>query len=171
MRRVSSSSAPARVSKDQPSPRRTIGIGSGQFAGQPGREYTGRVREILPAEADELLAMEVVREGMDVLVATDGGFAYETSRLLDWAEDRSGGFFAAAELALVSLREAQIQRLAEQPGRRGRRGRRLRLVAEHAVLPQRRLEQQSVADAVLGDVRDAGLATPARPSTAARCTS
>lgn len=31
-----------------------------------------------------------------------------------------GGFFAAAELALVSLREGQVQRLAEQ-GRRGRR--------------------------------------------------
>jgi DNA gyrase subunit A len=29
-------------------------------------------------EADELLAMEVVREGMDVLVATDGGFAKRT---------------------------------------------------------------------------------------------
>ncbi|MSV74381.1 MAG: DUF21 domain-containing protein, partial [Actinobacteria bacterium] len=31
-----------------------------------------------------------------------------------------GGFFAAAELALVSLRESQVQRLGEQ-GRRGRR--------------------------------------------------
>jgi len=31
-----------------------------------------------------------------------------------------GGFFAAAELALVSLRESQVQRLAED-GRRGRR--------------------------------------------------
>ena len=30
-----------------------------------------------------------------------------------------GGFFAAAEIALVSLRESQIQRLSEQ-GRRGR---------------------------------------------------
>ncbi|MUH46957.1 MAG: DUF21 domain-containing protein, partial [Actinobacteria bacterium] len=31
-----------------------------------------------------------------------------------------GGFFSAAELALVSLRESQVQRLSEQ-GRRGRR--------------------------------------------------
>src|SRR5262249_57094658 len=30
------------------------------------------------ADGDELLAMEVVREGMDVLVATDGGFAKRT---------------------------------------------------------------------------------------------
>lgn len=32
-------------------------------------------------EDDELLAMEVVRDGMDVLVATDGGFAKRTSTL------------------------------------------------------------------------------------------
>lgn len=37
-----------------------------------------------------------------------------------------GGFFAAAELALVSLREGQVQRLATT---RGRRGRRLAIVA------------------------------------------
>ncbi len=38
-----------------------------------------------------------------------------------------GGFFAAAELALVSLREGQVQRLAT----RGRRGRRLAIVAQN----------------------------------------
>lgn len=38
-----------------------------------------------------------------------------------------GGFFAAAELALVSLREGQVQKLAL----RGRRGRRLARVAEN----------------------------------------
>jgi putative hemolysin len=32
-----------------------------------------------------------------------------------------GGFFAAAELALVTLRESQVVRLAEEQGRRGRR--------------------------------------------------
>ena len=35
-----------------------------------------------------------------------------------------GGFFAAAELALVSLRESQVQRMAEE----SRRGRRLALL-------------------------------------------
>jgi putative hemolysin len=38
-----------------------------------------------------------------------------------------GGFFAAAELALVSLRESQLQRLAEE----GRRGRRLAALADN----------------------------------------
>src|SRR5690606_35652492 len=36
------------------------------------------------------------------------------------------------------------------------------LVAEHAVLPERRLQQQAVAVAVLGDVADAGLAAAQR---------
>jgi uncharacterized protein YgbK (DUF1537 family) len=39
--------------------------------------------------------------------ATDGDFAYRTSRLLDWADERSHGFFAAAngtELPLAELR-------------------------------------------------------------------
>ncbi|MBM3682876.1 MAG: DUF21 domain-containing protein, partial [Actinobacteria bacterium] len=31
-----------------------------------------------------------------------------------------GGFFAAAEIALVSLRESQVKRIAETKGRRGK---------------------------------------------------
>ena len=38
-----------------------------------------------------------------------------------------GGFFAAAELALISLREGQVQRLSE----RGRRGRTLARLSEN----------------------------------------
>src|SRR5690606_34962759 len=41
-------------------------------------------------------------------------------------------------------------------------GRRPGLVAEHAVLPERRLQQQALAVAVLGDVADAGLAAAQR---------
>lgn len=58
-----------------------------------------------------------------------------------------GGFFAAAELALVSLREGQIQRLAEAPGRRGRRGRRLAIVAKD---PNRFLAAGQVAVTLAG---------------------
>lgn len=58
-----------------------------------------------------------------------------------------GGFFAAAELALVSLREAQMQRLADQPGRRGRRGRRLVLLARD---PNRFLAAGQVAVTLAG---------------------
>jgi uncharacterized protein YgbK (DUF1537 family) len=35
--------------------------------------------------------------------ATDGVFSYATARLLDWAEERSGGFFRAADGVSVSL--------------------------------------------------------------------
>ncbi len=31
-----------------------------------------------------------------------------------------GGFFAAAEIALVSLRESQVRRIADTKGRRGK---------------------------------------------------
>src|SRR5258706_579102 len=46
------------------------------FFTNKGRVYRSKTY-VLP-EADELLAMEVVRDGMDVLVATDGGFAKRT---------------------------------------------------------------------------------------------
>ena len=58
-----------------------------------------------------------------------------------------GGFFAAAELALVSLREGQLARLSEQPGRRGRRGRRLVTLAKD---PNRFLAAGQVAVTLAG---------------------
>lgn len=54
-----------------------------------------------------------------------------------------GGFFAAAELALVSLREGQVQRLAE----RGRRGRRLAVLTRD---PNRFLAAGQVAVTLAG---------------------
>jgi len=54
-----------------------------------------------------------------------------------------GGFFAAAELALVSLRESQIQRMAEE----GRRGRRLSILTSN---PNRFLAAGQVAVTLAG---------------------
>jgi uncharacterized protein YgbK (DUF1537 family) len=39
--------------------------------------------------------------------ATDGQFSYRTSRLLDWAEERSGGFFEAANGIEIGLEETR----------------------------------------------------------------
>ena len=54
-----------------------------------------------------------------------------------------GGFFAAAELALVSLRESQVQRLADE----GKRGRRLSVLAAN---PNRYLAAGQVAVTLAG---------------------
>ncbi len=56
-----------------------------------------------------------------------------------------GGFFAAAELALISLRESQVQRLGEQ----GRRGRRLQALAQN---PNRLLAAGQVGVTLAGFV-------------------
>jgi uncharacterized protein YgbK (DUF1537 family) len=48
--------------------------------------------------------------------ARDGGFSYQSARLLDWAEERSGGYFRAAvgqELHLAELRAGGPDAVAE----------------------------------------------------------
>ncbi len=100
-------------------------------------EYAGVRDALYPGAAPPLLlvpalpaAGRVTRDGRHWLVrggrripldqtefASDGEFAYETSRLLDWAEERSGGFFAAEggiEIGLEEIRSARgADRVAE----------------------------------------------------------
>jgi uncharacterized protein YgbK (DUF1537 family) len=92
-------------------------------------EYAG-VRDVLsPGLAPPLLlvpalpaAGRITRDGRHWLVrdgrripldetefATDGEFAYASSRLLDWAQERSGGFFDAANGIEIGLDEIRAE--------------------------------------------------------------
>jgi uncharacterized protein YgbK (DUF1537 family) len=86
-------------------------------------EYAGVRDALYPGTAPPLLlvpalpaAGRVTRDGHHWLVrggkrvpleetefATDGEFAYESSRLLDWAQERSGGYFPAARGIEIDL--------------------------------------------------------------------
>jgi uncharacterized protein YgbK (DUF1537 family) len=100
-------------------------------------EYAGVRDALWPGSSPPLLlvpalpaAGRITRDGRHWLVrggrripleqtefATDGEFAYETSRLVDWAEQRSGGFFAATrgiELGLGEIRsDGGVDRVRE----------------------------------------------------------
>lgn len=72
----------------------------------------------------------LVRDGAAVALADteyahDGAFAYRSSRLLDWAEERSGGVLAASrgvELPLSVLRGRGADAVSEALGEAARRG-------------------------------------------------
>jgi uncharacterized protein YgbK (DUF1537 family) len=88
-------------------------------------EYAGVRDALSPGAAPPLLlvpalptAGRITRDGRHWLVrggrripldqtefAADGEFSYRTSRLLDWAEERSGGFFGAADGIEIGLEE------------------------------------------------------------------
>ena len=108
-------------------------------AGRVGGEQHVRVGAHLAAD-DELLLVATGQRGGEHV---DGRRAYVVG-----VDDPLG----------VLLRALEVEQRAAGVGRLG-------LVAEHPVLPQRRLEQQPVPGAVLGDVGDAALAAAAgRPA-------
>jgi uncharacterized protein YgbK (DUF1537 family) len=92
-------------------------------------EYAGVRDALWPGAAPPLLlvpalpaAGRVTKDGRHWLVrggrripldqtefAEDGDFAYETSRLVDWAQERSGGFFAAANGIEVGLEDIRAE--------------------------------------------------------------
>ncbi len=100
-------------------------------------EYAGVRDALCPGTAPPLLlvpalpaAGRITRDGRHWLVrggrripldqtefATDGAFAYDNSRLLDWAQERSGGFFDPAsgiEIGLAEIRsEGGAERITE----------------------------------------------------------
>jgi uncharacterized protein YgbK (DUF1537 family) len=90
-------------------------------------EYAGVCDALFPGSSPPLLLVPalpaagritrgghhwLVRDGWRIPLhqtefATDGGFAYETSRLVDWAQERSDGFFDAADGIEIGI--AQIR--------------------------------------------------------------